>query len=914
MGADSVVGYASWGRALDTGGWTRTPNRGNPARAVPPRGYSRRVISGDLLIGRDSELATIRRALSGAGQHSGVLIAGAAGVGKTRLAREALRRAGASGERIQWIVGTQSAQALPLGAFIGLLGEGMSDPLTNVRRVIESFVARQRRGRVVVGVDDAHLLDGLSALVIHQLAQSGGARLVVTVRSGSEEPDAVTALWKDGLLYRLDLEPLSASATREVIERTLGGPVDARCAERFRRLTGGNTLFLRQLLSDQMAAGRVRQVAGVWMWDGDVAVSASLSDAVGRQLNRLTPPLALVVDTLSQCEPLPVDLLCDLVSREELVAAEAMGLVNVERTASGLMARLAHPLFGELRRAEAGEMYLSKVRGRLATRLARDGDADMQATVRRALLSLESDLQPQPELYLESARHAMTLLDLDLADRLAGAAAQAGAPGAAGVRAMNLMLLGRGEQAEGALRAITESDPADRHYWATLRAANLVWMLGRPADAAAILDGLAAVEETAVQLAERLAVQACVDAVAARCEVAAERARTALDSDQLPDFHAMMASVALIMAMGALGRVDCLATVAEQALRRATTSFEASHMRFWFGAVYGRACRLTGRIDEFVGFAKGVADSARDIPGLAYANLALLLGNADLARGAVADAVRLVHEALAGAQIHATTSGLRPASYFALAEAHGKLGHAPEANDAVAGARSCVPADYLFMHTGLSLADGWALAASGRLGEAVATAREAARVARDRGQPTHELACIQAAAQWGDASGAARARALADALALPLADAIASHAEALRAGNGEGLLAVSAAYREIGDRAAAADAAAQASAAFIEGQQHKRGLYASALAGELAEECGGLCTPALRTPAGLKLSGRQRDVIELVVAGLSNRQIAEKLVMSVRTVEGHVYRACQRVGAQSREELASIIRSRPGPD
>ncbi|MGV7341608.1 LuxR C-terminal-related transcriptional regulator [Mycobacterium kansasii] len=74
------------------------------------------------------------------------------------------------------------------------------------------------------------------------------------------------------------------------------------------------------------------------------------------------------------------------------------------------------------------------------------------------------------------------------------------------------------------------------------------------------------------------------------------------------------------------------------------------------------------------------------------------------------------------------------------------------------------------------------------------------------------------------------------------------------------------------------------------GQHHRRGLYAAALARELADECGGLCTPVLRTPAGLKLSRRQRDVIE-VVAGLSNRQIAETLVMSVRTVEGHVYRA-----------------------
>jgi len=879
---------------------------------MPAYRYSRRVISGEPLTGRESELGIIHRALSGAGKHSGVVIAGAAGVGKTRLAREVLRRAEESGERTKWIVGTESACALPLGAFIGTLGEAMSDPLANVRRVIDSFVAKQRRARVVLGVDDAHLLDGLSALVVHQLAQSGGVRLVVTVRTGGEEPDAVTALWKDGLLARLDLEPLSAVATRELIESTLGGPVDARSAARFRKLTGGNTLFLRQLLGDQIAAGRMRKLAGVWMWDGDVAVSASLSDTVARQMGRLSPGVALVVDTLSQCEPLAVDVLSDLVRRRDLAVAETMGLVNVERAGGVLMARLAHPLFGELRRASAGEMYLSGIRGRLATRLAGDGDVDMQATVRRALLRLESDLDPEPELYLESARHAMTLLDLDLADRFAAAAAQAGAPGAAGVRAMNLVLLGRGEEAETALRDMADTALPDGHHWATVRAANLIWILGKPKDASVILDNLAAAPETPTQTAERLAVQACLDAVSARCGLAAERARAALEFDALPGFHAMMASLALIMAMGALGEADELAGAAEEALRRATTSFQASHMRFWFGAVYGRACRLTGRIDEFVGTAKQLADSGRDIPGLAYANLALLLGNAELVRGAAAAAARLVHEALAGAERHAVTTGLRAASYFALAEAHAKLGHVAEANDAVTGARSCVPPDFLFMHTALSLAGGWAMAASGRLSEAVTSARQAAQLARDRGQPTHELACIQAAAQWGDASQSARARELADALSLPLADAVALHAESLLAGDGEGLLAASAAYRRIGDRATAADAAAQASVAFDESQRHRRGLYAAALAKELADQCGGLCTPALRTPAGIKLAGRQRDVVELVVAGLSNRQIAEKLVMSVRTVEGHVYRACQRVGAQSREELASIVRSGPG--
>ena len=75
---------------------------------------------------------------------------------------------------------------------------------------------------------------------------------MVTVRTGGAEPDAVTALWKDGLLARLDLEPLSVDTVRSMVEDCLGGPVDARSAQRFWNLTGGNALFLRQLLKDQV--------------------------------------------------------------------------------------------------------------------------------------------------------------------------------------------------------------------------------------------------------------------------------------------------------------------------------------------------------------------------------------------------------------------------------------------------------------------------------------------------------------------------------------------------------------------------------------------------------------------------------------------------------------------------------------
>lgn len=866
------------------------------------------MIGGDPLAGRDEEVTVIKRALSGVGKYSGVVIVGAAGVGKTRLAREVLSRSHAAGDRTSWIVGTQSAQPIPLGAFSAALPEVMCDPLAGVRRLVDVFVGQRR----VIGVDDAHLLDPLSAHVVHQLAQSAGARLVVTLRCGGDEPDAVTALWKDDLLVRLDLEPLSAEATRQLVENVLGGPIDARSARRFRALTGGNALFLRQLVKDQIAAGRIQQVAGVWVWDDDVAVSPSIHDIVGRQLHRLTPGIAMVVDALSQCEPLTLDVLCDLVNRRDVQAAEDLRLVTVERTGRRLSARLAHPLFGELRRADAGELRLSHIRGLLARRLGEDTDADMQATVRRALLTLDSDLSPEPDLFVTSARFAMTLLDLDLADRFATAAAAAGATEAAGLRAMNLVLLGRGEDAEAALREISadESHP-DRHHWSTVRAANLIWMLGRPRDAAGILEGLAVAGESASQAAERSAVQACADAVLARCESAVEKARAAMSFAGLPDFHAMMASVALVMALGALGRVEDLTELSGQALHRAVTSFQASHMRFWFASVYARACRLTGRVDECADAARRLADSAGDIPGLAYANLAFLLGHAELVRGALPGAVRLLHESLAGVEKHDVTTGLRPASCFALAEAHAKLGQPEAAKAALTEARGCVPADYLFMQTALSLATGWTLAAAGCLGEAIATVHGAAQDARDRHQPTHELACWQAAAQWGDARGAGRTRELAGLLSLPLADVVARHSEALCAGDGEELLAASVCYRTIGDRVAAADTAAQAAAAFGRAQLRQRARYAAALAGQLAADCGGLCTPGLRTPSGAPFTGRQREVIEFVVAGLSNREIADRLVMSVRTVEGHVYRACQSVGARSRDELAAILRAGP---
>nr|WP_239308783.1 helix-turn-helix transcriptional regulator [Frankia sp. Cj3] len=80
------------------------------------------------------------------------------------------------------------------------------------------------------------------------------------------------------------------------------------------------------------------------------------------------------------------------------------------------------------------------------------------------------------------------------------------------------------------------------------------------------------------------------------------------------------------------------------------------------------------------------------------------------------------------------------------------------------------------------------------------------------------------------------------------------------------------------------------------------------MARRLAAACGGASTPGLRQAAAPSpLTAREREIAALVAAGLSNRAIAEKLATSVRTAEGHIYRACLKPGIADRQELAHTV-------
>jgi DNA-binding NarL/FixJ family response regulator len=61
-------------------------------------------------------------------------------------------------------------------------------------------------------------------------------------------------------------------------------------------------------------------------------------------------------------------------------------------------------------------------------------------------------------------------------------------------------------------------------------------------------------------------------------------------------------------------------------------------------------------------------------------------------------------------------------------------------------------------------------------------------------------------------------------------------------------------------------------------------------------------------PAGL--TGRQSEILELLAAGLSNADIAERLVLSVRTVDHHVSAVLQKLGVATRREAVAAAGGR----
>ena len=840
------------------------------------------------LTGRDKELRRVAAALRPGA--AGIVVAGPAGVGKTRLARESLGVPGGRGATVVWAQGSLAARPFPLGAFAGLLELPAGDAAETIGRALDQLARQQP---LVLAVDDAHLLDEHSAIVLHRAVTRRLAPAVVTVRTGEPAPDTVTSLWKDDHLPRLDLAQLDVAETTGLVARVLGGPVESASAHRLWTLTQGSPLFLRHLLAGEVSAGRFTPVSGIWRWTSEPAISPELAGLLEDQIGGLAARVRDVLDLVALAEPVAVPTLCALTSPADVEEAEDRGLVRTD----GLVARLAHPLYGEVRRAAMGTLRARRLRGRVAQTLDAAPDP-----IPRAVLTLDSDLAPEPALFLQAAQAATRMYDLPLAERLARAAAAAGNPAARLVHAAALSWLSRGAEAEAILADLAESAPdsgtcalAQLH-----RTGNLLWTLARPEEAA---QALAAAEATGAAPLHVAAMSLALAAAVGDLSPVLARGPDLLHH-QLPDDLARILVASAVSAAAAVTGEHRL--LDEAAVVGGLTADRVPTVIPGFGLtdlqVLGH--RLAGTPDRADAQARRMQAASADLPGPARLMGLVVAGHATLAGGRVREALPLLREAWAG--LADSGHEFRFRCRTLLATTFAQAGDAAQAAPLLAGiVAEQHPAYRLYVPDDL-LARAWGAAAEGSTTEALGRAVAAADLARETGASAYEVLAWQTAVQLGDATSALpRLTALAE--LGPRAAAALAHARAWADEDGEALVEAADAWARLGDLVAAGDAAAQA--ADVHRRQGRQGsaLSAAALAEKLAGRSGAR-TPALAIAARpLPLTAREREIAGLAARGLSNKTIAARLTVSVRTVEGHLYRAGLKLGVSERTALAAVL-------
>ena len=217
-------------------------------------------------------------------------------------------------------------------------------------------------------------------------------------------------------------------------------------------------------------------------------------------------------------------------------------------------------------------------------------------------------------------------------------------------------------------------------------------------------------------------------------------------------------------------------------------------------------------------------------------------------------------------------------------------------------------------------AGAWMLVAAGQLTDAERAGAEAADVAVRADRWTYEVLALHDRARFGGLGGAGTPRppaSSAGSRSSPikvdglLAPACADHARALAAGDGVALDAAAATFGELGFDLFAAEAQAAAAEAHGAAGQKASAHASTERARRLAAACVGATTPLLRRlgAAGQPgdLTRRERETAELAARGHSDREIADMLYLSVRTVHAHLRSAYAKLGVAGRGQLAAAL-------
>jgi DNA-binding NarL/FixJ family response regulator len=868
------------------------------------------------LVGRSRELKVIADArMSGA---AGFVLAGAPGVGKTRLARVVLAEAGRAGAKPLWVQATRSASSVPLGALAGVLPDrfGSDDPLTVLRTSAHALTELAGRKQLVLGVDDAQHLDPISAALVLHLARTSAAFILVTVRTREPCPDAISALWKDAGAQRLVLDTLDEPSTDRLLEEVLGGPVESGLRGWVWALSGGNVMYVTELVDGLVADGALVCQDGLWRAVRETRVPASLMELVSQRIAGLDEGVRRSLELLAVGEPLSLSVLSRLESHDALAAAEAEGLITVDESMSDPQLRLARPLYGEAIASALPMLRARQIRLRLAEALQHDGPLTPETSLRIARwLTDAGEPVPQP-LLIDAGRAAIATGDPDLGGALAAAAVENGGGVEAQILlARSLAARNRFEEAASVLLDAEPliADPEAGIAYVQQQTAVLYWGLNRVEDLRALLARARAWWPDA---AWHRRVDSLTDLITAhlpdaRTSGAVKQTSTLSDATGSDPYRQRTVQTAQLRRLTYEGR-------GREAYRLGASLRPSAPFRDVYdqstASLWVMVCIEAGEgFDELERWCrKTLRDAVRLEDHSAAGVAALGLASLRYVQGRLREASRWLAESQLHYKHHDPYGRLAIvyASQVAVAAA---VGDAASAESAMVQCRAAVrgesPPPNQLPH--LRWAQGWAAVAEGDETRGRGILLDGAIEVQ---HSPLDAAFIGYEAMRAGAPPAAVAPLLAELDARSdarLITAAAAHAAGLVGSDARMLLDAAEQLEAIGTLRFACEAAAHAAQCFLEDGDESSARRAAAHSQRLFADGEGTQKPPVSGLPGsaVSLSGREAEIAALAALGLSNAEIAERLVLSVRTVETYVYRAMQKLGLGDRRDLAGALRS-----
>lgn len=857
----------------------------------------------DGVIGRDTEFATIGDALRRA-DLAAVLITGDAGVGKSHLLAATMRHAEHGGFAIVSVTGTRALADIPLAAFASMLPSrlaGDAGDLVQIRRVIHERAG----GRpVLLGLDDAHLLDEASAALAHQLATDLTAFVVATVRSGEVPPDAISALHKDGIAARVSLDPLQRSDFGAFAAATLRSPVTIEVEDALWQRTLGNPLFGRELLLQARETGSIVLREGRFHLAGPFDAPDTLADLIEARLAGLSDKHQRAAALVAVGGPLEIDLIERLVDADALVELEEARVFVADDVDDTLVVRFVHPVYADATRRRLGRLTARQLLRELAGALDSAPRKRAEDILRIATWRLDAGTDASPELLLQAARLANRRNDFALAERLGYHAFEADPSlhGAATV-ANAYVEQGRYDEADALMndpridRAVASS--RDRFRAAMVEATIQFWGFGNGAAARAIIDRMEADEPSTAEVAASF--RACIDSASSRPVEA--MAHVPVGSVTA---HTPFGVFSVLTALTTMGKPDTALTAVGPMpeLGRSTSSSI-------IGVAYGFALIETGRVAEAlkVGLS-GWEQATREGDLHGRVGWSIASGWAELNYGRRGAAKRWFDDA---AELARHSAACNHGVLWALG---GSLLTSALAGDldtarALRDRLDALPSHDATVHGYMALRGrAWLVAAEQGHPAGIAMLEQFAADALLGNNHAPRVRMLIDIARLGRPDIAAR---LLDAGPtefdggfLPAAVAA---IRALAGTDPVPIMAAAEALHDGGFRVLSAEVAAGGwHRAQARGDDARLVAQYGRRAAEMREMIETYITPAFTTTRPeVSLSRREREIAVLVAEGRTSREVADELIIGVRTVESHLARVYAKLGVRSRSELGDAL-------